>query len=185
MLYDMAALQFMYGVGTGQGISDYQTTSFSADWSGMQTLWMPANGDIDASAVTNSNIIDLRAGAFSSINVIPKNITDSFPASLKTAATYMGLNNVGLAFGSQVSTAKGGSASDVFYTSTDTDVSIDGGAGIDTVYLAGTAADWVATQGSYTNAKLSRSVSVTSVEVVKYYNADTYATTHSRLDLSA
>ena len=59
------------------------------------------------------------------------------------------------------------------------------GDGNDTVYLAGTAADWVANQGTYTNAKLSRSVSMSSVEVVKYYNADTYATTHSRLDLSA
>jgi len=185
MLYDMAALQFMYGVGTGQGISDYQVTSFSADWSGMQTLWMPEDGVIDASAVNNANIIDLRAGAFSSINVIPKSITDSFPASLKTAATYMGLNNVGLAFGSQVSTAKGGSVGDVFYTSAAADVAIDGGDGNDTVYLAGTAADWVQSQSTYTNAKLSRSVSLSSVEVVKYYNADTYATTHSRLDLSA
>jgi hypothetical protein len=175
----------MYGVGTGQGISDYQVTSFSADWSGMQTLWTPANGVIDASAVNNANIIDLRAGAFSSINVIPTSITDSFPDSLKTAATYMGLNNVGLAYGSQVTTAKGGSVSDVFYTSAAADVAIDGGDGNDTVYLAGTAADWVQSQGTYTNAKLSRSVSLSSVEVVKYYNADTYATTHSRLDLSA
>ena len=185
MMFDMAALQFMYGVGNGQGTSDYQVTSFNADWSGMQTLWMPENGVIDASAVSNANIIDLRAGAFSSINVIPKSITDSFPASLKTAATYMGLNNVGLAYGSQVVTAKGGAAGDVFYTSAAADVTIDGGDGNDTVYLAGTAADWVQSQGTYTNAKLSRSVSLSNVEVVKFYNADTYATTHSRLDLSA
>ena len=185
MMFDMAALQFMYGVGNGQGTSDYQVTSFNADWSGMQTLWMPEDGVIDASAVSNANIIDLRAGAFSSINVIPKSITDSFPASLKTAATYMGLNNVGLAYGSQVVTAKGGAAGDVFYTSAAADVTIDGGDGNDTVYLAGTAADWVQSQGTYTNAKLSRSVSLSNVEVVKFYNADTYATTHSRLDLSA
>lgn len=185
MMFDMAALQFMYGVGNGQGVSDYQVTSFTADWSGMQTLWTPEGGVLDASAVTNANIMDLRAGAFSSINVIPKSITDSFPTSLKTAATYMGLNNVGLAYGSHISTAKGGSASDVFYTSTTVDVSIEGGDGNDTVYLAGTAADWVESQGTYTNAKLARSVSLSSVEVVKYYNADAYAITHSRLDLQA
>jgi hypothetical protein len=185
MMYDMAALQFLYGKGDGQGIGDYQVTSFTANWSGMQTLWTPTGGEIDASAVSNANIIDLRAGAFSSINVIPKSITDSFPAQLKTAATYMGLNNVGLAYGSQVATAKGGSAGDVFYTSTEADVTIDGGAGDDTVYLAGTAADWVANQGTYTNAKLSRSVSLSNVELVKYYNADTSAITHSRLDLQA
>ncbi len=185
MMFDMAALQFMYGVGSGQGVSDYQVTSFTADWSGMQTLWTPAGGVMDASAVSNANIMDLRAGAFSSINVIPKSITDSFPTSLKTAATYMGLNNVGLAYGSHISTAKGGSASDVFYTSTAADVSIEGGDGNDTVYLAGTAADWIESQGTYTNAKLARSVSLSSVEVIKYYNADAYAITHSRLDLQA
>lgn len=185
MMYDIAALQFLYGKGDAQGISDYQVTSFAADWTGMQTLWTPTEGVIDASAVNNANIIDLRAGTFSSINVIPKSITDSFPAQLKTAATYMGLNNVGLAYGSQVTTAKGGSAGDVFYTSTEADVTIDGGAGEDIVYLAGTAADWVANQGTYTNAKLSRSVSLSNVELVKYYNADTSAITHSRLDLQA
>jgi hypothetical protein len=185
MMYDMAALQFLYGKGDGQGMGDYQVTSFTANWSGMETLWTPTGGEIDASAVSNANIIDLRAGAFSSINVIPKSITDSFPGQLKTAATYMGLNNVGLAYGSQVATAKGGSAGDVFYTSTAADVTIDGGAGDDTVYLAGTAADWVANQGTYTNAKLSRSVSLSNVELVKYYNADTSAITHSRLDLQA
>jgi hypothetical protein len=151
----------------------------------MQTLWMPEGGVIDASAVNNANIIDLREGAFSSINIIPSNIVDSFPASMRTAATYVGLNNVGLAYGSRVTSASGGSAGDVFYTNTIDDVEIDGGAGTDTVYLAGTAADWLAQNNTYTNSRLSRSVTLTSVEVVKYYNADTAATTHSRLDLQA
>jgi hypothetical protein len=187
MMYDIAALQFLYGKGTAQNLDAYQVNSFTADWSGIETLWMPDNGTIDASNVTNSNIIDLRQGAFSSINVIPKSITDSFPSSLKTAATYMGLNNVGLAFGSQVTSAYGGSAADVFYTSTDSDVTIDGGAGNDTVYLAGVAADWVQTSNAntYVNAKLGRNVTLNNVEAIKYYNADTYTTTHSRLDISA
>ncbi len=185
MMFDLAALQFLYGKGTGQGLDAYQINSFTADWSGMQTLWMPEGGVIDASAVNNANIIDLREGAFSSINIIPSNIVDSFPASMRTAATYVGLNNVGLAYGSRVTSASGGSAGDVFYTNTIDDVEIDGGAGTDTVYLAGTAADWLAQNNTYTNSRLSRSVTLTSVEVVKYYNADTAATTHSRLDLQA
>ena len=187
MMYDMAALQFLYGQSDGQGMDRYQVNTFTANWSGLETLWTPTEGSIDASAVSNANIIDLRAGAFSSINVIPQSITDSFPASMKTTATYMGLNNVGLAYGSQITSVKGGSAADVFYTSTAADAVIDGGAGDDTVYLAGTAADWVQTQGTgtYTNAKLSRSVSLSNIEFIKYYNADTYATTHSRLDLQA
>lgn len=185
MMFDIAALQFMYGKGSALGIDAYQTNTFTADWSGMQTLWMPEGGVIDASEVSNANIIDLREGAFSSINIIPTSVIDSFPASLRTAATYMGLNNIGLAYGSQVSTAKGGAAADVFYTSATTDVEIDGGGGTDTVYLAGTASEWLAQNNVYTNTRLSRSVTLTNVEAVKFYNADTYTTTHSRLDLQA
>ena len=185
MMYDIAALQFLYGKGSGQGLDAYQTNTFTADWSGLETLWQPSDGEIDASAVQNSNIIDLRAGAFSSINVVPKSITDSLPASLKTSATYMGLNNVGIAYGSQITSAKGGSSSDVFYTTTTNDVSIDGGDGSDTVYLAGTAADWICTNNVYTNEKLSRSVTLNNVELVKYYNENTASTTHSRIDLQA
>lgn len=184
MMFDMAALQYLYGVGDGVGAEKYQVSSFTADWTGMQTLWMPTAGEIDASAVSNANIIDLRAGAFSSINVIPKSITDSFPASLKNTATYIGLNNVGLAYGSQVTQVKGGSSDDVFYTSNLSDATIDGGAGEnDTVYLAGTAADWVIRNNSYVNDNLHRTVRLTNVEIVKYYNADTASITHSRLDL--
>ena len=187
MMYDIAALQFLYGKGTGQNLDAYQVNTFTADWSGIETLWMPDNGTIDASGVTNSNIIDLRQGAFSSINMVPKTITDSFPSSLKSAATYMGLNNVGLAFGSQVTSAMGGTAADVFYTSTDSDVTIDGGAGNDTVYLAGAEADWdnSSNTNTYINSKLGRTVTVSNVEAIKYYKADTYATTHSRLDITA
>jgi hypothetical protein len=193
MMYDIAALQFLYGKGTGAGLDAYQVNTFTADWSGMQTLWMPQDGSIDASAVENSNIIDLRQGAFSSINVIPKSITDSFPSSLQSAATYMGLNNVGLAFGSQVTTAKGGSAVDVFYANLDNDVTIDGGAGDDTVYLAGVEDDWLfdAQTSTYENINANIAleqrvkVTVSNVEAIKYYKADSVPTTHTRLDLSA
>jgi hypothetical protein len=193
MMYDIAALQFLYGKGTGAGLDAYQVNTFSADWSGMQTLWMPQDGSIDASAVENSNIIDLRQGAFSSINVIPKSITDSFPSSLQSAATYMGLNNVGLAFGSQVTTAKGGSAVDVFYANLDNDVTIDGGAGDDTLYLAGVEDDWLfdAQTSTYENINANIAleqrvkVTVSNVEAIKYYKADSVPITHTRLDLSA
>jgi hypothetical protein len=188
MMYDIAALQFLYGKGTGQGIDAYQVSSFTADWSGMETLWMPDGGTIDAAETTYSNIIDLRQGAFSSINVIPKSITDSFPSSLKTAATYMGLNNVGLAFGSQVTTAIGGKGDDVFYANADSDLTIDGGEGVgkDTVYLAGQEADWSSdSQGLFTNAVTHQKVSMSRVDLVKYYNSNTYSTTHSRLDITA
>jgi Metallo-peptidase family M12 len=200
MMYDIAALQFLYGKGTGAGLDAYQVNTFTADWSGMQTLWMPENGSIDASETDYSNIIDLRQGALSSINVIPKSITDSFPSSLQTAATYMGLNNVGLAFGSQVTTAKGGAATDVFYTTLDNSVDLYGGNGDDTVYLVGSEDNWrldesVSTGDIQTYENLATRVdgaagtgvrvTLNQVEFIKYYNPDNVATTHTRLDLLA
>ncbi len=200
MMYDIAALQFLYGKGTGAGLDAYQVNTFTADWSGMQTLWMPENGSIDASETDYSNIIDLRQGAHSSINVIPKSITDSFPSSLQTAATYMGLNSVGLAFGSQVTTAKGGTATDVFYTTLDNSVELWGGAGEDAVYLVGSEESWridesVSTDDVQTYENLATRVdgvagtgvrvTLNQVEFIKYYNPDKVATTHTRLDLMA
>ncbi len=171
MMYDMAALQFLYGVGSGEKAKDYQVTSFTADWSGLETLWAPSGGVMDASAVINANIIDLREGAFSSINV--------------KANTAVNFNNVGLAYGSQVTLAKGGSANDVFYLSAENDVTIDGGGGADTAYLAGTQADWVVSQGRYVNERLSRTVTLMGVEHVKYYDAVASITTHSQVDFTA
>jgi len=191
MMYDIAALQYLYGVGDGQGIANYQVNSFSANWSGIETLFTPSEGSIDASATQHSNIIDLRAGAFSSINVTPLSDLAAVPASLRKQVTYMGLNNVGLAYGSNVSTAKGGSANDTFYDAVASgEVSIDAGTGDnDVLYLAGMAADWVKTQSNgkdvYTNVKLGRTVNTVGMDSVRYYNASTYSTTHTSLDIYA
>ena len=191
MSYDIAALQYLYGVGDGKDVNQYQVNSFTANWSGMETLWMPSDGSIDASATQHSNLIDLRAGAFSSINVSTLSDLAAVPASLRKQVTYMGLNNVGLAYGSNLSTVKGGSGSDTFYdTTTQGEVTIDAGAGgNDVLYLAGTAADWAISQSNgmdvYTNAKLGRTVNTLGMDSVRYYNASTYATTHSSLDLYA
>jgi hypothetical protein len=189
MSYDIAALQFVYGVGDGQGISTYQVNQFSADWSGMETLWMPTNGSIDASSTTRSNIIDLRAGAFSSINMTSLADLNAMPAALKKQVTYMGLNNVSLAFGSEVSSVKGGTANDTFFdAATDGEVTIDAGAGNnDLVYLAGVASDWIRSNDgtSYTNSKLSRTVNLRGIDSVRYYDANAYKTTHASVDVLA
>jgi hypothetical protein len=189
MSYDIAALQFVYGVGDGQDISNYQVNQFSADWSGMQTLWLPSDGSIDASRTTRSNIIDLRAGAFSSINLTSLSDLNAIPSALRKQVTYMGLNNVSLAYGSEVSDVKGGSANDTFYDAAASgEVTIDAGAGAnDLVYLAGTASDWIRSNdgASYTSSKLSRTVNLRGIDTVRYYDANTYKTTHASVDLLA
>jgi serralysin len=189
MSYDIAALQYLYGVGDGAGVANYQVNEFSADWSGMQTLWMPSEGSVDASRTTRSNIIDLRAGAFSSINLTSLSDLNAIPTALRKQVTYMGLNNVGLAYGSEVTSAKGGAANDTFFdAATSGTVTIDAGAGAnDLVYLAGTAADWVRSNdgASYANSKLQRTVTMRGVDTVRYYDANTYKSTHASVDVLA
>jgi hypothetical protein len=57
------------------------------------------------------------------------------------------------------------------------------------LYLAGTAADWAMTQSNgmdvYVNDRLHRTVKTVGIDSVNYYNASTYATTHSSFDLYA
>jgi hypothetical protein len=117
-------------------------------------------------------------------------------------ATFFGFNDVALAYGSSIGTAKGGSANDAFFAGTQS-ANIDGGSGTDVVYLSGQRSDWTVNgsaitgaankDGSLTisgelvfgNAALGYSVSVANVERLKFYQAATAAVTHSAVDLMA
>jgi len=171
MTYDIAALQYLYGANTDTTSTDakltkIQTLDFTDNYKGMQTLWTPNGATLDASATTHKNIIDLRGGAYSSINYLgtgaaqftnqinAAGITESkavasqvkyFNASI--TAAYTANNNVALAYGSKITQAKGGAADDAFYVSNYAS-SLVGGAGTDTVYLTGAATDWTASNNT-------------------------------------
>lgn len=166
MTYDIAALQYLYGANTDTKQASIQTLDFDDNYKGMQTLWTPNGGTLDASNTTHKNIIDLRGGTYSSINYLgtglaqftnqlnTSGITNSktiaalaknFNAAITSA--YTGNNNVALAYGSKITEAKGGKADDAFYVS-NYNSSISGGLGTDTVYLTGTATDWSTTTGT-------------------------------------
>ncbi len=199
MQYDLEALQYLYGANTkvnGNG----QVTSFSNTWKGLQTLWSPvANSKIDASKVTNNNIIDIRGGAFSSINIQPTAPADlaavdqqygsNFSGIYSSNNTYYGYNNVGVAKGSQISTVTGGTATDVIYANSLRSLTIDGGKGTDTVFLGGASGDWKATGKAgnqiYTNSVTKQKVTLKNVEAVKFYDMASADLSHSSVDLSA
>jgi hypothetical protein len=106
-------------------MASFQELDFTDSWNGLQTVWTPTDADgtggtFNASAVTTRTIIDMRPGAFSSVN------------------RY---NNIGLSFGSQYSSVLGGTKTDVIYAGLYS-ASINGGAESDTVYLAGKASDY-------------------------------------------
>ena len=176
------------------------------DWRGFQTLYTPEGGTLDLSQTQRTNLLDLRAGAYSSVNILGSTVSgyvSSLPTVpkptlnyLKTNQTYLGFNNVGLAYGSQIDRVLGGQGSDTIYVGTDCPVgemTLDGGAGSDTLCLAGSSSDWsldgptdgvqVATQAR--NLQTGALLKLSGIEKLRFYNASTTPLTHSSLDLMA
>ena len=145
----------------------------------MQTIWAPNGGKIDVSAMSLSNIVDLRAGYFSSIGIQgPSNL----PAQIASYQTYTGMNNVAIAYGSSLNEAIGGSGNDAFYVNASSD-SIDGGAGTDVVYLSGSASDWtITTVGNVqtaTNSSKGIVDTLKNIERIDYYDPTVATITHT------
>lgn len=193
MPLDILALQFLYGKNqTGVSLSDssktlanYQTTQFTSDWLGMETLSSTSQGlSLDLSSISASSIVDLRAGAFSSINIKDVNYNVGIGGAKKQS--FYNLNNVGLAYDASISHLTGGASSDVVYVS-NKDIEIDGNDGNDKVYLYGKASDWIQTNSAdetvYTNGSVTAKLK--NIELIGYYSLESSPTTHSRIDLSA
>ena len=172
MVYDLEALQYLYGA--NKNTTANQTINFTGSFVGMQTIWSPNGATINVSTSTKNNLFDLRQGAYSSVGVIT-------PAS---QTTYDGKNNVGIAYGSVVDSVIGGSGNDIIYANADGDT-IDGGAGANTVYLPGTQSDWTITTDNATGAKLARNnttskvTTLKQVQTIAYYDPATTALTHA------
>jgi Ca2+-binding RTX toxin-like protein len=116
MLYDIAAIQYIYGANMSYEAGDSVYT-FSNSSEELRTLW-DASGDdtIDASNQTRSITIDLHDGAFSSIGVRNDGKTAQF--------------NVAIAFNAVIENAIGGSNKDTLIGNEAAN-RLDGGAGID------------------------------------------------------
>ena len=69
-VYDIAALQYLYGANTDT--TTPTTLTLTDSYQSIQTLWAPKEIAIDASATTRSNVFDLRGGAYSSVAVRSK-----------------------------------------------------------------------------------------------------------------
>ena len=171
MVYDLEALQYLYGANKTTAAN--QMVSFADNFVGMKTIWSPNGATINLTSSTKSNLIDLRQGAYSSINMItPPNQT-----------TYDGKNNVGIAYGSIVDSVIGGSGDDIIYANADGDI-IDGGAGANTVYLPGSQSDWTITTGANgvkqaTHKATNKVTTLTNIQTITYYVPDNTALTHA------
>ena len=93
-------------------------------------------------------------------------------ANKKDATLYNGKNTMALSYGSQYKKVVGGAAADKFYAGTySTDV--NGGDGVDTLYLQGTAKDWVVDRaaGSATAKTGGAIIRFSNMEAIAYYKA--------------
>ena len=118
MLYDIQAIQYLYGANTATRAGD-TTYSFAANAETVMTIWDGGGNDtLDAANQTLAADISLIAGGFSSIG----------------AQKYGGaaVNNVAIAFNVVIENAKGGSGDDRI-TGNDADNRLEGGGGGDTL----------------------------------------------------
>lgn len=116
MLYDIAAIQYLYGPNMSYHTGD-NTYEFSNTTSIIMAIWDA--GGIDTLSAENQSLaatIDLREGYFSSIG----------PDNLGNAATQ----NIAIAFGAVIENATGGDGNDILIGN-DGDNFLDGGAGQD------------------------------------------------------
>ena len=145
---DIAAVQELYGVqSSGPLSSGGQVFGFNSNIDGsirsffdftvnttpVVTLWDGGGGNtLDLSGYAAASTVNLNPGTFSSVNGL--------------------VNDIGIAFGTAIDTAIGGTGDDSFTVNANADT-IFGGGGTDTVVFSGAVAGYV----------LSRSGSVTSV----------------------
>jgi Ca2+-binding RTX toxin-like protein len=140
MLYDIAAVQALYGANTAYH-PGADTYTFPTERPFFMTLWDGGGSDtLDCSAFARDCRIDLRPGAFSSIGRYdnPRDQLPDWYAGVDTP-TYAGENNLAIAYGSQIESALGGAGDDTLVGNDAANV-LDGGAGLDTL-SGGSGAD--------------------------------------------
>lgn len=97
MVYDVAALQYLYGVNRNASTATNGNFTFSAGSNTLKTLWSAAGTDtIDLTALTNGSNVNLNGGSYSDINI-------QEPAS---STRYSGNQNVGIALGAKINNVR-------------------------------------------------------------------------------
>lgn len=189
MLYDIAAIQYLYGKNTTTATGN-DTYTFDPSTPFFKCIWDAGGSDtISVSTFTRGCTINLNAGKFSSISIpsdaLPTSETGYYDwtGSGNTVPTYDGTNNLSIAFGVTIEKAVGGSGNDRLtgnaakntLTGNGGNDIIDGGAGND-VLNGGTGADRL--QGGAGNDTLTwdgldtRADGGAGVDVLKFTTSD-------------
>jgi serralysin len=138
MLYDIQAIQYLYGANTSYHAGDDVYKFTSSDPS--QCIW-DAGGynTFDFSACTDMTTIDLHAGAFSSTYLSVGNVSIAYNVTIKGVITGAGGSTVRL--NDAGDTLFGGSGADLVYVGAGDDA-VSGGDGTDTVVFTGAYASY-------------------------------------------
>lgn len=138
MLYDIQAIQYLYGANMAYHTGDdvYRFTSSQAS----QCIW-DAGGfnTFDFSGVTGYSSIDLHAGAFSSTRQSLGNVSIAYNVTIRGVMTGEGGSQVTL--NDAGDTVTGGNGADIVYVGGGDD-NINGGGGVDTAVFSGVAANY-------------------------------------------
>jgi hypothetical protein len=127
MVYDVAALQYLYGMNKTATTATRGAFTFTAGKDYLQTLWSATGNDtIDLTSLTNTSRVDLNAGTYSSINIVG-------PSS---RSYYSGNNNVGIAYGAKINNVKLSSAAGAAETVTLNDAFSSGAYDVITTFNA-------------------------------------------------
>lgn len=138
MLYDIQAIQYLYGANmnyrTGDDIYAFDDNSFG------RCIWDAGGNDtFDFSACSLPVIIDLRAGGFSSTKFQIHNISIAYNVVIDNAiGTKLNDTIYGNGSGGRIDA---GAGADMIYGAAGAE-RIDGGDGVDTLVLAGTRRDY-------------------------------------------
>lgn len=141
LLYDIQAIQYMYGANLDAHSGD-DTYTFSSSVAFIETLW--DTGGTDTIDVSNQNFgvtINLNAGNLSSVGTryLSQN-TPSAAVENLGIATGVFIENV---IGTQFADTLTGNALDNVFTGGNGSDLIDGGAGTDTLIISGNSADYL------------------------------------------
>ena len=110
MLYDIAAIQHLYGANLSYHSGD-DTYTFNPDSPFLRTIWDAGGNDtISVANFKKPCTIDLNSGHFSDISIVSDPLPDGISGP---TPTYDGTDNVAIAFGVTIENSVGGDGNDV------------------------------------------------------------------------
>lgn len=168
MLYDIAAIQYLYGANMSYRTGD-DTYTFDPDTPFFRTLWDAGGSDtISVANFSKGCTIDLRPGAYSKITIESDSTAGINWSSPPPTPTYDGTDNLAIAYGCDIENAIGGNGNDTLIgnalnnslTGGKGNDTLSGGAGIDTARYSGNYAQYSLTLTTSSSIKSTLNPSI-------------------------